>query len=177
MDYLQGYHISKPLEQATDQTGNYGVRPMQVEHVAGVSCVADLCFEREPIGPQVLIADAVAAFRRNPEWETLPVVHDGKPVGLLQRDALLLLLSKPLYPEIYNRKPVSRVMESGAVVIDERSRLSQASRLITRNRQSRINEEFIVARDGPVSWSGAQRGAAASHHRGKGFGMHSSPIR
>jgi diguanylate cyclase (GGDEF)-like protein len=162
VDYLQGYYISKPLEQATDQTGNYNVLPLQVEKTAEVSCVGDLCFDREPVSPQMRIVDAVAVFRNNPQWESLPVVQDGKPLGLLQRDALLLLLSKPLYPEIYNPKPVSKVMEVAALVIDERSRLSQASRLITRNRQSRINEEFIVARDG--RYRGLARSVELLHH-------------
>jgi EAL domain-containing protein (putative c-di-GMP-specific phosphodiesterase class I)/GGDEF domain-containing protein len=162
VDYLQGYYISKPLEQATDQTGNYSVKPIPVDHATEVSCIGDLCFERQPVSPQLLIAEAVAIFRRNPKWETLPVVQDGKPVGIVQRDALLLLLSKPLFPEIYNPKPVSRVMDSNALVVDERSRLSQASRLITRNRQSRINEEFIVARDG--RYLGLARSVELLHH-------------
>ncbi len=162
VDYLQGYYISKPLEQATDQTGNYSVKPIPVDQAVEVSCIGDLCFERQPVGPQMLIAEAVAMFRSNPQWETLPVVQDSKPVGLVRRDALLLLLSKPLFPEIFNPKPVSRVMESNALVIDERSRLSLASRLITRNRQSRINEEFIVARDG--RYLGLARSVELLHH-------------
>jgi GGDEF domain-containing protein len=162
VDYLQGYYISKPLEQATDQTGNFSVRPIPVDKAVEVSCIGDLCFERLAVSPRLLIAEAVAIFRSNPKWESLPVVQDGKPVGLVQRDALLLLLSKPLFPEIYNPKPVSRVMDANALVIDERSRLSQASRLITRNRQSRINEEFIVARDG--RYLGLARSVELLHH-------------
>jgi diguanylate cyclase (GGDEF)-like protein len=162
VDYLQGFFISKPLEQATDQTGNYSVQPLPVDQAIEVSCIGDLCFEREPINPRLTIAEAVEIFRRNPQWETLPVVRDGKAIGLLRRDALLLLLSKPLFPEVYNPKPVSRVMEANTLVIDERSRLSQASRLITRNRQARINEEFIVARDG--RYRGLARSVELLHH-------------
>lgn len=162
VDYLQGYYISQPLEEATDQTGNYNVRPISVRETTEVSCIGDLCFEREPVDPELRIADAVALFRGRPEWETLPIVKDGKPLGVLHRDALLLLLSKPLFPEIYNPKPVSRLMDANALVIDERSRLSQASRLITRNRQSRINEEFIVARDG--RYLGLARSVELLHH-------------
>ncbi len=162
VDYLQGYYISKPLEEATDQTGNYHVRPLSVRDDVEVSCIGDLCFEREPVSPELRVADAVVMFQEHPEWETLPIVKDDKPMGVLHRDALLLLLSKPLFPEIYNPKPVSRLMDSNALVIDERSRLSQASRLITRNRQSRINEEFIVARDG--RYLGLARSVELLHH-------------
>jgi hypothetical protein len=97
VDYLQGYYISRPLEQATDQTGNYGVRPIAVRESVDVACVGDLCFEREPVRPDMQIADAVEVFRRHPEWETLPIVTEGRPVGVLRRDTLLLLLSKPLF--------------------------------------------------------------------------------
>jgi GGDEF domain-containing protein len=138
------------------------VKPIPVDQAVEVSCIGDLCFQREPLSPQMPIADAVAVFRSNPEWETLPVVLDGRPVGLVRRDALLLLLSKPLYPEVFNPKPVSRVMDTNTLVIDERSRLSQASRLITRNRQSRISEEFIVARDG--RYLGLARSVELLHH-------------
>ncbi len=162
VDYLQGYYISRPLAEATDQTGNFSVRPLAVLELVEVSCIGDLCFEREPVSPELRIADAVTMFRNNPEWETLPVVQDGKPLGVLRRDALLLLLSKPLFPEIYNPKPVSRVMDANALVINERSRLSQASRLVTRNRQSRINEEFVVARDG--RYLGLARSVELLHH-------------
>ncbi len=162
VDYLQGYYISVPLQEATDQTGNYNVRPLAVREQGEVSCIGDLCFEREPIRSEMRVAEAVTMFQSNPEWETLPVVQDGKPVGVLRRDALLLLLSKPLFPEIYNPKPVSRVMDANALVIDERSRLSQASRLVTRNRQARINEEFVVARDG--RYRGLARSVELLHH-------------
>jgi EAL domain-containing protein (putative c-di-GMP-specific phosphodiesterase class I)/GGDEF domain-containing protein len=162
VDYLQGYFIARPLQEATDQSGNYGVRPIPVRASAAATCIGDLCFDRQPVSPRMRIADAVVVFRDNPEWETLPVVHDGKPVGVLHRDALLLLLSKPLFPEIYNPKPVAGVMDATPLVIDERSRLSQASRLITRNRQSRINEEFIVARDG--RFRGLARSVEVLHH-------------
>lgn len=162
VDYLQGYFIARPLQEATDQSGNYGVRPIPVRENIAATCIGDLCFERQPVSPRMRIAEAVAVFRDNPEWETLPVVEEGRPVGVLHRDALLLLLSKPLFPEIYNPKPVTRVMDATPLVIDERSRLSQASRLITRDRRSRINEEFIVARDG--RFRGLARSVEVLHH-------------
>lgn len=162
VDYLQGHYISVPMERATDQTSNVSVLPVIIQPGIEVSRVGDLCFAREPVQPDLRVAEAVAIFRANPSWETLPVVLGDKPVGVLHRDALLLLLSRPLHPEIFNRKPVHKLMEQNPLAIDERSRLSQASRLITRNRHSRINEEFIVARDG--KYLGLARSVELLHH-------------
>lgn len=162
VDYLQGFYISRPLEQATDQSGRFGVLPMPVRPEAGASCVGDLCLTREPVSAETRVSEALALFHANPDWESLPVVSQGRPLGMLRRDALLLLLSKPLHPEIYNPKPVTKVMDAHALVIDFRTRLNQASRLVTRNRGSRINEEFIIARDG--RYAGLGRSVELLHH-------------
>jgi diguanylate cyclase (GGDEF)-like protein len=162
VDYLQGFHIARPLAQATAETGTFPITPMQTRIVAGVSCVGDLCVPREPLAATTRVSDALALFQSNPEWESLPVVANGRPVGIVRRDALLLLLSRPLHPEIYNPKPVTRVMDENATVVDERTRLGQASRLLTRNRKSRINEDFIVAREG--NYLGLARSVELLHH-------------
>jgi diguanylate cyclase (GGDEF)-like protein len=162
VDYLQGFHISRPLAEASIQTGEFRIPPMLATRTAGVSCVGDLCVQREPLSADARIGEAVEIFQANPEWDSLPIVADGKPLGVLRRDALLLKLSKPLYPEIYNPKPVTRLMEPHVLVIDERTRLNQASRLITRNRNSRINEDFVIACDG--RYRGLGRSIELLHH-------------
>jgi diguanylate cyclase (GGDEF)-like protein len=60
---------------------------------------------------------------------------------------LLVLMSRPLHPEIYNRKPVTAVMDTTAVQIDARARLEQVSRLVT-GQQARQQEDFIITRGG-----------------------------
>jgi diguanylate cyclase (GGDEF)-like protein len=162
VDYLQGYFIARPQAEAMGESGTFPIVPQRQQGGAGVSCVGDLCVTRPPLAPGTRIGQAVALFQANPDWESVPVVADGKPLGLVRRDSLLLLLSKPLHPEIYHPKPVSRAMEQHMLVIDERTRLSQASRLITRNRQSRINEDFIIARDG--RYCGIGRSIELLHH-------------
>jgi diguanylate cyclase (GGDEF)-like protein len=161
VDYLQGLHISQPLREPVEATDGFALAP-QYEGEAGVSCVGDLCRDRPPLFAETQIAVAVEQFRAHPEWESLPVVTSGRPIGMVRRDALLLMLSRPLHPELFHRKPVTRVMEERPLVIDERTRLSLASRLITRNQQSRINEEFIVARDG--RYLGVGRSIELLHH-------------
>jgi diguanylate cyclase (GGDEF)-like protein len=162
VDYLQGFHICKPLQEAASGSGSFPIIPHRERGESGVSCVGDLCTNRPPVTAETRISEAVAIFQANPEWDSLAVVTDQRPVGVLRRDSLLLLLSRPLHPEIYHPKPVSRAMEANALIIDERSRLSQASRLITRNRASRINEDFIIARDG--RYLGLGRSIELLHH-------------
>lgn len=162
VDYLQGFHICRPLSDAAADTGTFAMVPLRERARSGVSCIGDLRTDRAPVTAESRIGDAVALFQANPEWESLPVVTDGRPVGIVRRDSLLLLLSKPLHPEIYHRKAVSIAMDANPRIIDERTRLSQASRLITRDRQSRINEDFVIARDG--RYIGIGRSIELLHH-------------
>ena len=57
-------------------------------------------------------------------------------------------MTKPLHPEIYNKKPVTAVMESPTLLIDGQLRLEQVSRLVTQKGASRLTEEFVITKDG-----------------------------
>jgi GGDEF domain-containing protein len=90
----------------------------------------------------------VSLFQKNPHWDSVTVASSGRPVGIVRRDTLLTLLSKPLYPEVYNRKPIERVMDASPLMVNARARLDQVSRLVTGGSHVRINEDFIICRHG-----------------------------
>ena len=95
-----------------------------------------------------LVATVVENFQRNPSWRAVCVVEGSRPIGLVRRDELLIFLSRPLHPEIYNRKSVVAVMDDTAIQIDARARLEQVSRLVTGQEESRQKEDFIITRAG-----------------------------
>ncbi len=76
------------------------------------------------------------------------MLENDRPVGMVHRDDLLIFLSRPLHPEVYNRKPVASVMNRAAVQIDARARLDQVSRLVTTRTAGRPRDDFIVTRNG-----------------------------
>jgi GGDEF domain-containing protein len=112
------------------------------------TCAEDLLIERPALAPETRIESVVALFQQHADWDSLAVAVRGRPVGIVRRDTLLTLLSKPLYPEIYNRKPVSRVMDTTPLVANAQARLDQVSRLVTGTGHARVNEDFIIARHG-----------------------------
>ena len=87
-------------------------------------------------------------FRDHPDHLTLPVVQEGRPLGVVRREQLFDLLAKPLHPEIYNKKPVTAVMESPTLLVDGQLRLEQVSRLVTQKGRPRLTEEFVITKDG-----------------------------
>jgi diguanylate cyclase (GGDEF)-like protein len=101
-----------------------------------------------PVAPDVRVTEVADKFRDNPEYLTLAVVQDGRPLGVVRRDQLFDLLAKPLHPEIYNKKPITAVMESPTLLVDGQLRLEQVSRLVTQKGRPRLTEEFVITKDG-----------------------------
>ena len=75
-------------------------------------------------------------------------MQEGRPLGVVRREQLFDLLAKPLHPEIYNKKPVTAIMESPTLLIDGQLRLEQVSRLVTQKGRPRLTEEFVITKDG-----------------------------
>ena len=143
VDYVQGFLFGQP--QKVPRVGPF---PQQrTLPGASADCAEHLALAIPAVPPDSPIAAVVEQFRRNRSWRALAVVDGVKPLGLVRRDELLVLMTRPLHPEIYNRKAVTTVMDSAALQIDARARLEQVSRLVT-GQQARQQEDFIITRGG-----------------------------
>lgn len=147
VDRLQGHLFGRPSAAPLAEL-------QQIESLDRASVLNDtLCADHiamhvPPVPPDMRVTDVADLFRQSPEILTLAVVRDSRPLGVVRRNELFALLAKPLHPEIYNKRPVSAVMESPTLLIDGQLRLEQVSRLITRKGKLRLTEEFVITRDG-----------------------------
>ncbi|MGH8176954.1 MAG: EAL domain-containing protein [Steroidobacter sp.] len=147
LDRLQGHLFGRP-----------GVAPMAVlqqlesldrsivTHTA--LCAEHIAVYVRPVSPETRVTEVADLFRDNAEMLTIAVVHEGRPLGVVRREQLFSMLAKPLHPEIYNKKPVSAVMEAPTLMIDGQLRLEQVSRLVTQKGRPRLTEEFIITKEG-----------------------------
>jgi EAL domain-containing protein (putative c-di-GMP-specific phosphodiesterase class I)/GGDEF domain-containing protein len=147
VDYLQGYLLGKPQRSPKLDTRLLGSLDAAKPGV-NADCAAHLVLPIRGVDASVHVAEVVELFRKEPTWTALAVLEGERPVGMVQRDDLLIFLSRPLHPEVYNRKPVSTVMNRAAVQIDARARLDQVSRLVTARTAGRPRDDFIVTRNG-----------------------------
>ena len=154
IDYMQGYLFGRPDASLPEQIEFAEAAEPWTASQLGMT--ADQLVEHvPPLDPETRVADVVERFRTNPGLETVAVVAADRPVGVVRRQALFALLSKPLYPELYNRKPVTAIMEPPTLMIDVRLRLEQVSRLVTRKMDARVADQFVVTRDGRYAGMGA----------------------
>jgi diguanylate cyclase (GGDEF)-like protein len=114
----------------------------------GALCADHIAVYLSPVSPDMRVTDVADLFHQSPQQQTLPIVRDGRPIGVVRRNDLFAMLARPLHPEIYNKKPISSVMESPTLLIDGQLRLEQVSRLVTQKGKLRLTEEFVITRDG-----------------------------
>lgn len=147
LDRLQGHLFGRP--SAAPMAVLQQIESLDRSIVAnGALCADHIAVYSPPVSPDMRVTDAADLFHQSPDQQTLAVVRDGRPVGVVRRNDLFALLAKPLHPEIYNKKPVSSVMESPTLLIDGQLRLEQVSRLVTQKGKMRLTEEFVITRDG-----------------------------
>ena len=147
LDRLQGHLFGRP-----------GLAPVaalqQVESLdRSIATHTALCAELisnyvPPVPPEMRVTEVAELLRQHPEHLTLAVVQEGRPLGVVRREKLFDLLAKPLHPEIFNKKPITAVMESPTLLIDGQLRLEQVSRLVTQKGRPRLTEEFVITKDG-----------------------------
>ncbi|MDB6090574.1 MAG: hypothetical protein JWN85_3358 [Gammaproteobacteria bacterium] len=147
VDYLQGFLLGRPQRlPQLDAAALSGLETITSGPTA--DCAEHLVLPIPGIPADMPVGDVVEIFRGNANWTALAVLEAERPVGLVYRDELLIFLSRPLHPEIYNRKPVTSVMTRETVQIEARARLDQVSRLVTARSARPQRDAFIITRNG-----------------------------
>ena len=149
-DYLQGFYLGRPRRNPSFDPA--AMAEIQVKSTApDGGCAAELSQPIPAIAADTPIAEVAQLLREHPEWSALAVIKSTdapRPVGIVHRDPLLTLLSRPLHPEIFNRKPIASVMRSNPVLIEARARLDQVSRMVSARTEGREHDAFIIVRNG-----------------------------
>jgi diguanylate cyclase (GGDEF)-like protein len=147
LDRLQGHLFGRP--NAAPMVALQQLESLDRSIVTHTALLAEhIAAYVRPVTPEMRVAEVADLLRDNPEQLTIAVVQEGRPLGVVRRDHLFDLLAKPLHPEIYNKKPVTAVMESPTLLIDSQLRLEQVSRLVTQKGKPRLTEEFVITKDG-----------------------------
>ncbi|MDB6156374.1 MAG: hypothetical protein JWO04_80 [Gammaproteobacteria bacterium] len=147
VDYVQGYLLGYP--ERSPKLDTILLNSLEAaKSGANADCAGHLVLQIPGVDSSVHVAEVVELFRNQPSWTALAVLEGERPVGMVHRDDLLIFLSRPLHPEVYNRKPIASVMNRAAVQIDARARLDQVSRLVTARTAGRPRDDFIVTRNG-----------------------------
>ncbi|GAA6131769.1 GGDEF domain-containing protein [Halopseudomonas sabulinigri] len=95
------------------------------------------------------VQKVLECFQQQPMLNTLAILDDHqRPIGAIQRHALSQTMLKPFAQEIYNRKPIRKLMEADCLLVDIRQSLQRVSRLLTSRARQRLEDDFIIIDQG-----------------------------
>jgi signal transduction histidine kinase/ActR/RegA family two-component response regulator len=108
-------------------------------------------------------------FQADPNLMVIPIVHDdGRPAGLIERNALFLRMAAAFGRELYTGRPISTLMNHQPVIADEDEPAEAFFQLADSADAAALLGGFISTRNGFYSGAGSVleilRAASVVHH-------------
>ena len=102
----------------------------------------------EPVTPGASGAEVFARFAREPDTLVLPIVDNGRPVGLIERTAFLLKMASPFGQALYSGRSIIHVMDAEPVVVEAGLETDDFCDILLKGGSSDLFRGFIVTRNG-----------------------------
>ncbi len=119
------------------------------------STAARLLMEIAPLPPETPNWKVEQRFAQDRELQSIPVVRQGLPVGLINRHVFVDLMAKPFSRELYGKRPCETLMDGTILVVDHHTSLHELSKLIVESDPRHILHGFILTRDGQYAGMGS----------------------
>lgn len=147
----QGYYFARPLAMPQHSLpGDVAASFIRRKTPAArqVPTAALLMRPIAPIPTTALIEDVYSMFEREPELQSVPVVENGMPLGIIGRYALIDRLARPYSRELYGRKPCHRIMNQSPLLIEIDTPLPDLGRIVSDATPNHLADGFIVVENG-----------------------------
>lgn len=161
LDFGQGYLLGRPAPEPNPVPEYTRLRARGLDPGApgwirdDRTTAAKLRMDIGPVAPETPTSAVERRFNGDRELQSLPVVKDGIPVGLVNRHAFMDLMARPFSREIYGKKGVEALMDRNILVVDQGTGLHELSRLIVESDPRHILHGFILTRQGAYSGMGS----------------------
>ena len=116
---------------------------------------ARLLMDIPPLPPETPNWKVEQRFAQDRELQSIPVVRQGLPVGLINRHVFVDLMAKPFSREVYGKRPCAVLMDQTILVVDHHTSLHELSKLIVESDPRHILHGFILTRDGEYAGMGS----------------------
>ncbi len=102
----------------------------------------------EAVSPQTPGIDVFARFEREPDTLAIPVVENGRPVGLVERNAFLLKIAGAFGHAQYANRPILHVMDPEPAVVEAGVSIDAFCDVLLKGGPAALMRGFIVTREG-----------------------------
>ncbi|MCX7184202.1 MAG: phosphodiesterase [Nitrosospira sp.] len=150
----QGYYIARPnaiptTVVSTDATSSLrqngiSVYPRNSMAVKKTLSAMKLLISVIPVTPKMDNDAVYRRFSEEPTLESLPVVKEGVPLGLINRNTLIDGFARPYRRELYGKKSCTQFMDSSPLVVDKHISLQDLSNAVVAAGQRHLSNGFII---------------------------------
>jgi len=155
----QGFYIARPnaIPAAIVSTGaasslrQNGIAVYPQSSVATQQRVLStmrLLISVSPITPEMDNDAVYRRFSEEPTLESLPVVKQGSPLGLINRNMLIDGFARPYRRELYGKKSCTQFMDSSPLVVDKHISLQELSNMVVAAGRRHLSNGFIITDEG-----------------------------
>jgi diguanylate cyclase (GGDEF)-like protein len=154
----QGYHIARPNANPPLQITSELAKTLRREKVPTDpykgsvgkknATVLKLLRVMEPIPPEMHNDEVYDMFVKDPALQTIPVVDNGVPVGLINRYAMVERFARLYGRELHGRKSCTFFMDPQPLLTDQHASLQELSHMLVEAESHHLANGFIITNDG-----------------------------
>ncbi|RDL43315.1 GGDEF domain-containing protein [Marinomonas piezotolerans] len=151
VQYGQGYFLARPYEQPVVETNSYLERQAERRERFNrdqSETVLTLCRESLSVKQNLPLIEVAKLFKQNQQLFTIPVLENGRPVGVIRRHALHELFSTPYGRALYENKPAINIATHDVLIVESFVPLSTVSTMFTDQEAELLNNEILITQDG-----------------------------
>lgn len=152
VDYGQGYFIARPKQNFQKQLAAVNNIRQQnslkkIKKTNSIGCNISFNFKDEIVSPTTRTGKIVEIFEGNPQLESIVVIKDKKPVGLVMRDKVYYRLGTKFGYSVFMDRPIKLVMDDSPMIVDISTPISEVSSQAMQRQQSNIYDTIIVTKN------------------------------
>jgi diguanylate cyclase (GGDEF)-like protein len=154
----QGYFIARPSStpplQASTETGsiinssNIAIFPMAELHQRSQMTAHKLLTYVEPVLPETLNEHVFERFNINPALRIIPVVKNGKPLGIINRYQFIDRFAKPYQRELMGKKPCGGLVQGEPLLVEKSMPIEELSQFLAEADSRHFADGFIITEIG-----------------------------
>lgn len=149
VDWVQGYWLGRPEIVPVANAQALQAKLDLEESPASDAGLHSLIIDVEGVHVSEKVSQVLQRFQQQPSLNSLAVLDDDNmPVGTVHCHALSQAMLKQYAHELHGRKPIGHMMDKDCLAVDVQQSLQRVSRLLTSRARQRLEEDFIITRDG-----------------------------